>query len=116
MASKGYTVTLNGKAVELCENDLNLLCVALEDGENELVFTYKSPYVGYFWIGVAAAVVGLVGLLFIVKKTKVVESCAPVIAWAGIILAVLVVAFFMVFPTGVFLSKVLEMLKGILIK
>lgn len=116
VASKGYTVTLNGKAVELCENDLGLLCVALEAGENELVFTYKSPYVAYFWIGIAAAVVGLVALLLIINKTKAMDRCACVIAWAGIILAVLVVAFFMVFPTGVFLSKVLEMLKGILIK
>lgn len=116
VASKGYTVTVNGKTAELCENDLDLLCVALEDGENEIVFTYKSPYVSYFWIGVAAAVVGLIILLLVVNKTKVVEDCASVIAWAGIILAVLVVAFFMVFPTGVFLSKVVEMLKGILIK
>lgn len=116
VASKGYSVTVNGRTAELCENDLDLLCVALEEGENEIVFTYQSPYVGYAWIGVICAVIGLSAVLFIVNKTKAVEKGAPVIAWAGIVLAIAVVGFFMVYPTGVFLSKVMELIKGFLLK
>ena len=47
VASKGYTVTVNGKTAELVDNDLKFLCVALEEGENTVVFTYSSPYLRY---------------------------------------------------------------------
>ena len=111
VAVKGYTVTVNGKEAELVDNDLKFLLVDLEEGENEVTFTYTSPYVRYIEVG---AIVGLVMLLvvaFVVKKTKLVEKLAPIISWAGIILAVGVVTFFMLFPTGVFIAKGIELIK-----
>lgn len=110
VASKGYTVTVNGKKAELVDNDLKFLCVALESGENVVVFTYHSPYVDYTLIGVCAAVVGLLAAWLIVRKTKLIAYLSPVIAWAGILLTVIVVAFFMLFPSVVWIVKLIQFL------
>ena len=112
VASKGYTVTVNGKQAKLVDNDLKFLSVALEEGENEVVFTYSSPYVKYVWIGAGAAIVALCVVAFVTQKTKLVDKCAPVIAWTGITLAVVVVGIFMVYPTGASIAKLIELLKA----
>ena len=106
VASEGYTVTVKGKKAELIDNDLKFLSVALEEGENEVVFEYKTPYVKYMVIGVVGALLGLLAVAFVVKKTKIVDWVAPVVAWAGIALATVVVAVFMLYPTAACLIKV----------
>lgn len=117
VASKGYSVTVNGKKAELIDNDLNFLSVQLEYGkENIVVFEYSSPYVTYALIGAGAALLCLCALALILTKTKLLNYTAPVIAWAGIILALGVVGFFMIFPTGVFATKLIELLKGYIFK
>ena len=108
VASEGYTVTVNGKKAKLIENDLNFLSVALEEGENEVVFEYSSPYVKDMGIGVLLAAIGLLAVWLIVKKTKVVETLSPVIAWAGVLLTLAVLGFFMVYPTSVFIVKIFK--------
>ena len=115
VASNGYTVTVNGKPAQLIENDLKFLSVALEEGENEVVFTYSSPYPKYFAVGVGLSLVSLLAVAFVLKKTKLVDACAPVIAWAGVGLAIAVVGFFMVYPTGVFVTKLIGLLRGFLV-
>lgn len=110
VASDGYRVTVNGKEAQLVENDLHFLLVALEEGENVVHFTYSSPYVKYAGIGLAAAIVGLFAVWLVLKKTRLVEKGAGIIAWAGVSLAIAVVLFFMVFPTLVFLWKILNAL------
>ena len=112
VAVKGYTVTVNGKKAELVDNDLKFLLVDLEEGENEVVFTYSSPYIKYMAVGALVGTALLVAVAFVVTKTKLVEKLAPIISWAGILLAVGVVAFFMLFPSGVFVTKVIELIKG----
>ena len=107
VASKGYTVTVNGREAELIDNDLHFLLVALDEGENVVRFTYLSPYVRYAAAGLAGAVVGLLAVALVVKKTKFMQKASSVIAWAGVSLALAVVLFFMVFPLFVFLGKVL---------
>ncbi len=116
VASKGYTVTVNGKRAELIDNDLHFLAVALEEGENEVVFTYSSPYFGYTAVGIVVALLGLCAIALILKKTKCLDYTAPIIAWTGVILGVAVVSFFMVYPTGVFFAKLIELGKGFLLK
>ena len=71
-------------------------------------FTYKSPYMKYMAIGGVAAVVGLCAVAFVVKKTKLIDWSAPVIAWAGILLATAVVAFFMLYPTAACVIKLIK--------
>jgi hypothetical protein len=93
------------------ENDLKFLSIALEEGENEVVFTYSSPYVKYAVVGAVAAVMGLLIVALMMKKTKLVDKCAPVIAWAGIGLAVVVVAIFMIYPTGACVAKLIELFR-----
>lgn len=111
VASKGYTVTVNGKEAELVDNDLKFLMVKLEQGENVVRFSYSSPYVKYAGVGTLAALIVLAGAVLIVKKTKLLDRCSPVIAWAGIGLGVALVAFFMIYPTGGFAGKLVEILR-----
>lgn len=111
VASKGYSVTVNGKKAELVDNDLNFLMVELEEGENVVHFVYSSPYVGYAGIGALAAAVILAGVWLLLKKTKVLEKCSAVIAWAGIVLAIGLIAFFMIYPTGIFATKLVGLLR-----
>ncbi len=114
VASKGYSVTVNGKAAKLIDNDLKFLAVELHEGENVVEFSYSSPYVRYFAVGAAVAVVGLCAVAFVLKKTTWAEKCAPVLAVAGITVAVAVVAVFMVYPTGACLAKWISYLKSVL--
>ena len=111
VAVKGYTVTVNGKKAELVDNDLKFLLVDLEEGENEVVFTYNSPYVKYIVVGGIVGLAGLLAVAFVLTKTKLVEKLSPIISWMGILLAVGVVAFFMIYPTGVFVAKGIELAK-----
>lgn len=109
VASKGYTVTVNGKEAELIDNDIHFLSVELEEGENVVEFVYRSPYVKYMAVGAAVSIVGLCAVAFVVKKTRLVEGVAPVIKWAAVALSVVVVAFFMLYPTGAFVVKLIRL-------
>ena len=100
-----HSLTVNGKEAELIDNDLHFLLVALEEGENVVEFTYSSPYVKYAALGLAGAVVGLLAVAFVVKKTRWIEKCATVVAWAGVSLALAVTLIFMVLPVLVFVGK-----------
>ena len=105
VASKGYTVTVNGKKAEFVDNDLKFMSVKLEEGENEVICTYASPYTRYFVWGVGMAIVGLCAVWFVTKKTQWLQALSGVIAWAGVMVATAVVAFFMLYPTCVFIAK-----------
>ena len=108
VASKGYTVTVNGKEVDLVDNDLKLLLIPLEEGVNEVVCTYSSPYVKYAAVGFGGGIIALLLVWLILKKTKLVNALSGVISWAGILLATALVAFFMLYPTCVFVVKLIE--------
>jgi hypothetical protein len=113
VASKGYTVTVNGKPVQLIDNDMKLLLVkldGLQNGEAVVEFVYKSPYGKYALVGLAVATVGLCAVMFVVKRTRWMDYVAPVISYAGITLAVAVVAFFMLYPTCIGVVKILRLL------
>lgn len=110
VASTGYEVRVNGKKATLEDNDLHFLCVKLEAGENEVVFTYRSPYISYALMGAAGTIVGLLALALVVKKTRIWQNLSPVIAWTGIALAGGVVAFFFLFPTITWLVKLVYLL------
>ncbi len=109
VASKGYQVTVNGKKAQLEDNDLHFLCVALEEGENTVVFTYKSPYTTYALFGVTGALFGLLAVLVATEKTKIFQKCEKAVAWAGIALSIGLVAFYFVFPTAVWIFKLLKL-------
>ncbi|MBR2441768.1 MAG: YfhO family protein [Clostridia bacterium] len=110
VASKGYKVTVNGKKAELIDNDMKFLAVDLEEGENEVIFTYSSPYIKYMAVGTLVGLTGLCAVALVLKKTKIIDSLAPVIAWAGIGLAGAVCAFFMLYPSCVFVVKLFALL------
>ena len=103
-------VTVNGKKATLEDNDLNFLCVALEEGENTVVFTYKSPYAKYALLGITGALFGLLLVLVATEKTKIFQKCESVVAWAGITLAVGLLTFYFLFPTAVWIFKLFKLL------
>ncbi len=109
VASEGYVVTVNGKKTQLIDNDLKFLSVELEEGENVVEFVYKTPYVKYIGVGVLGALVGLLAVAFVVNKTKIVDVLSPAIAWTGVILAIALVAFFMIYPASAWLVKLLRL-------
>ena len=109
VALDGYKVFVNGKQVEFVENDLALMVVPLVEGENSVEIRYSSPYPKYALISLIASVLGLVLAAFVIKKTKVVEKVTPVIAWCGVGLGVAVTGFFFVFPTVVWLWKLIRL-------
>ena len=105
IASKGYKAYVNGKSAKLIDNDLKFLSVALEKGENIVEFEYSSPYVKYMFLGLFCSVAGILALVYVFKKTRWTEVIAPVIYWMAIVLAIALVAFFMLFPTIVAIVK-----------
>lgn len=110
VASKGYSVTVNGETAELVDNDLHFLCVKVEAGENTVEFVYRSPYPVYALAGAIAAVVILVVVWFVTKKTPVFEKLEGAVFALGTGLAVGVTAFFFLFPTGVWIVKLIAAL------
>ena len=75
-----------------------------------MVFTYSSPYVKYAAVGFGGGALALVFIWLVLKKTKLFSRLEGVVAWAGILLATAVVAFFMLYPTCVFTVKLITML------
>ncbi len=110
VASNGYQVTVNGKKAELVTNDLHMLCVQLEEGENTVVFTYRSPFVAYMGMGILASVALLCAIEFVLKRTKIWQAITPIIAWAGCAVTVGVIAFYFVFPTVTWLTKLVYLM------
>lgn len=114
-SSEGYSVKVNGKKAKLIDNDLNFLSVALEEGENTIEFSYRSPYGKYFWIGSGIAVISLAFAVLLGKVQGKAEKAERVVysllTVAGILLAVAVIGFFMIFPMEIGVYKSLCLLK-----
>lgn len=112
---KGHTAFINGKKVEFCENFLNLMVLPLEAGANEVVITYRSPYVNYMFAGMFAAasillVLWLLSRLGEEKRGKL-ESIVNVCA---LTLGGIVVAVFFVLPAGIGIYNLSEYLLRLL--
>ncbi len=109
VAIKGYTAKVNGKEVELVGNDLDLLLVPLEEGENVVELKYTSPYPKYFAVVAVVAAILLAAVILIEKKTKFMKIFGRTIGWLGVVLALGITGFFFVFPTGVWLWKIIRL-------
>lgn len=106
LAIDGYTCLVNGAKSELTENELNFLTVKLNEGDNEIIFKYRSPYVKYIILGLLCGAV-LVALVLLAIKyydkiKRAVELTASVGAYA---LSGGIFGFGICFPTVLFLIK-----------
>ncbi len=112
-AIEGYHVRVNGVERELCDNDLKFLCVALDEGENRVEFSYESPYGKYILWGffIGGILLCLIGILL--QETRLFFRLEKVIGAAGILLAAGVLVVFFLLPTGLFLGKCAAMLIGL---
>ncbi len=109
----GYQVRVNGKSSTLVENDLNFLCVPLDEGENVVEFTYNTPYDDYIFLSLLISVLGVAFVVLFMKDGRRFQKCEKTVGVMGIALAGAVTAFFFVFPTGVFIVKLMTMLIGL---
>ncbi len=103
---EGYEVKVNGKKTALIENDLDFMIIELEEGVNNVTIKYRSPYYKYILFGIIAG--GLIVALYMALKKKmpfVLEKAEIVIPYMAYALTAALIAFFLVFPTFVFLYK-----------
>ncbi len=103
---EGYEVKVNGKKTEFVENDLDVMIIPLEEGENVVTIKYKSPYYKFIALGLVAG--GLIVALYVVLKKKarfVLEKAEAAIPYMAYALAAALLLFFIVFPIDVFLYK-----------
>ena len=110
VALDGHQAYVNGKKVQMKKNFLNFMEIPLEEGENTVVITYKSPYLKYFFIVLILSVLAVAGIYLLRKKTCVLTKLSPVISAAAIILWVAIFAFGILFPSGVFLAKLFKII------
>ena len=107
----GHKAYVNGVETPIEDNLLNFMLIKLQEGENEVKIVYKSPYIALIGIGacLGLAIIG-VYLLLEYKARKVMNALEPIIYWAGMLLCALVVGFYFVMPTCVFVYKNLTLL------
>ena len=113
---KGHSATINGKKVDFCENFLNLTVLPLENGVNEVVITYNSPYVAYALAGVCAGAVILLVLWLLGRlKDKKQEILHKAVNICALSLGGVVLAVFFVLPVGLGVYNLVHYLLGLLI-
>jgi len=106
VALPGHTVTVNGREAELEQNSLNLMVVKLDEGENSVEISYSSPYIKLMALGVLLALfIFAVYYIAFVKFKLLNQKMQLAVSVLAYTLAVAVVLFFMVMPTGVFAFK-----------
>lgn len=109
----GFEATVNGKKAEIIDNGIKFLMVKLDQGDNTVVFTYKSPYYKYIAFGVILGAVIIVALWLILKKfPNVSKALNPAVCVLAILLALGIFAFFYVYPGSLFVKKLVTLLAG----
>ena len=106
----GHSVTVNGKRVSFAKNDLSLMSVPLELGYNKVVIKYRSPALNYIVYGLIGALLIAFAVYFINKKPKVLVPLGKIVYPLAIALAIAVLGFFFIYPTSVFLVKLIMLI------
>ncbi|MBO4323739.1 MAG: YfhO family protein [Clostridia bacterium] len=103
----GYTAYVNGKKVKTEENGAEFIIIPLNEGENRVELKYSSPYPKYVVIGLLAGAAIVAVILLCKKKYKKIYSAVELpIGVAAVCLAGLLAAFFLAFPLGVYVWKI----------
>ena len=110
VALDGFIVTVNDKRIDLIQNDLKLMAVPLEKGENSVVIKYSTPYLKFAVFGLIGALLIGACIYFVTKKQKIFKAVAPVLTVMGYTLFVAVVGFFIIYPTALCLSKLIALI------
>lgn len=68
--SEGWTATVNGKPTEIVKTNTMFMSVAVEAGENEIVFSYTTPHIN---IALAISVMAVIafGIIIAVYEVKI---------------------------------------------
>lgn len=98
-AIDGYKIKVNGKEKKFIENDLNLMVVPLDEGENSVSIKYTNPSLALSGItaGISAILIG--GIYLVLKKYNfIVERSEGVITKTAYVLAIGLTLFFFIYP------------------
>ncbi len=110
VALPGHVAIVNGQERELKQNTLGFMLVELDEGFNKVQVLYKSPYKAFIGIGLAlACFIFFVYMLLKKKASKVFEWLEKPLYWMAIGLAVALLLFFFIMPTGVCVVKNLKL-------
>ena len=104
--SKNYICTINGKTVEI-ENYNGFIAINLTQGENKIDLQYKNPYTKLMILCLGFGVVMVAAILLLIKffKEKFMKL-STIIRYLAFALAIVLLAFFYVFPTGTMIVKI----------
>lgn len=102
----GYKIKVNGKYTQPLKNSSDLLLIPLEEGENTVEITYSSPYISVMAIALAVGAIIIAAVVVAYKlKPKIFLKTTTALTVAAYALSIALVAFFFVFPTGIFVYK-----------
>ena len=103
--SKNYLCTINDEVVEI-ENFNSMISLSLKNGENNIKLTYKNPYTKLMVIclvvGVVFAFLIIIAMKFFKEKIMKLSFLVRILS---IVLAVVLLGFFYVFPIGTMIVK-----------
>ncbi len=108
--SENYVCTVNGKNVEI-KNNNGFIEIDLNEGENKIELTYKNKYTKLMLVCLVVGVVLVTCVLLVTKffKEKIMKI-SFIVRYLSIALAVVLVAFFYVFP---FFTMLVKMCLGV---
>lgn len=108
VAIDGMKAYVNGKEVELIENGMHMILVPLGKGVNQVEIRYSSPYPVYSILSIIVSILSFSFIAYVLnKKQDWVKNLQTPVAVASVALSLAVFAVFMVFPTAVFIRKLL---------
>ncbi len=108
---EGFEATVNGKKVPLTENFADFIIIDLEQGENIITLKYTSPYYKYIFWGLTLGILILIFVYLIYnKKSNAFNKIERFLSYTGISLSAVIIVFFFIFPTLIFIYKAIVLL------
>lgn len=106
----GYRVKVNGKTVKTEKNIAEFIVIPLDEGENEVEIKYVSPYYKYIAAGAVMGALISAAIVLIRRKNILYKKVENVLAIAAYAVALAAALFFIAFPLGIYLSKLIGIL------
>ncbi len=105
----GHTATVNGKKAEFIDNGLGMMLLPLEDGENQIVISYRTPYIKYAVYGLIGGLLLILAVTLILKSVKAYRFVSGVVYYAALLLFLAVTGFFFIYPFALFFVKLIKL-------
>ncbi len=103
----GHKLTVNGKKASFIDNPTGLMVFKLAEGDNSVAIKYTSPYPIIALVVAVICVLLIIGLTLIRRKTRLLKKniTQSTLYFGGIILSLILVGFFLIYPLTIFIEK-----------